>query len=122
MLMKTATIPHRPLIIEVVTKLLAATVKELQKSTNFAWMLNQKIDKEVEEAQKKREEELANGNEHFEGEKEHSIRKKNLDHPHGEMDEAIEKRKHRLAYAVKTKDSSSQWDLIAAGAEEGVID
>ena len=36
---------HIPLIIEVVTKLLEATIKELQKPTNFAWMLNQKIDK-----------------------------------------------------------------------------
>ena len=32
----------RPLIIEVVTKLLEATFKELHKPTNFAWMLNQK--------------------------------------------------------------------------------
>ena len=67
---------HRPLIIEVVTKLLEATIKELQKPTNFAWMLNQKIDKEVEEAQMKRETELANGNESYEGEKEHCIRKR----------------------------------------------
>ena len=38
------------------------------------------------------------------------------------MNEAIDKRKHRLAYAVKTKDTSTRWDLIAAGVEEGVID
>ena len=38
------------------------------------------------------------------------------------MDEAIEKRKHRIAYVVKLKDTSMQWDLIAAGVEEGVID
>lgn len=38
------------------------------------------------------------------------------------MDEAIEKKKHRLAYAVNIKDTSSQWDLIVAGVEEGVID
>ena len=42
---------HKPLIIEVVTKLLEVTIKELQKPTNFATMLNQKIDKEVGEAQ-----------------------------------------------------------------------
>ena len=87
---------HRPLIIEVVTKLLEATTKELQKRTNFAWMLNQKIDKEVEEAQMKREKELANGNEHFEVEKEHCIRKRKNDYLHEKMDEAIDKRKHRL--------------------------
>jgi tRNA threonylcarbamoyladenosine modification (KEOPS) complex Pcc1 subunit len=38
------------------------------------------------------------------------------------MDEAIKKKKHRLAYAVKIKDTSTQWDLIAAGVEEGVIE
>ena len=38
------------------------------------------------------------------------------------MNEAIDKRKHRLAYAVSTKDTITQWDLIAAGVEEGVID
>ena len=48
---------HRPLIIEVVSKLLEATVKEVQKPTNFAWMLNQKIEKEVLEAIIKLEEE-----------------------------------------------------------------
>ena len=77
-------------------------------------MLNQEIDKEVEEAQIKREEELADWNENFEGEQEHIIRKRSIDHLHGKMDEAIETRKHRLAYAVKIKDTSSQWDLIAA--------
>ena len=32
---------HRPLIIEVVTKFLESTFKELKKPANFAWMLNQ---------------------------------------------------------------------------------
>ena len=41
---------HRPLVIEVVSKMLEATVKELQKPTNFAWVLNQQIEKEVENA------------------------------------------------------------------------
>ena len=37
------------------------------------------------------------------------------------MDEAIGKRKHRLAYVAMTKDTSTQWDIIAAGVEEGFI-
>ena len=32
------------------------------------------------------------------------------------------KREHRLAYAVTIKGTSTQWDLIVAGVEEGVID
>ena len=38
------------------------------------------------------------------------------------MDLAIKKRKHRLNYVVKLKDTSLQYDFIAAGVEEGVID
>ena len=41
---------HRPLIIEVLTKLLEATSRELKKPTTFAWMFNQKFEKEVEDA------------------------------------------------------------------------
>ena len=43
-------------------------------------MLNQKIEKEVEEAHLKREDEKAKGNENFEGEHEYSIRKRNSTH------------------------------------------
>ena len=55
-------------------------------------MLNQKIEKEVEEAHLKREEEKAKGNEDFEGEQEYSIRKRNLDSLQKEMDIAMGKR------------------------------
>ena len=48
--------------------------------------------------------------------------KRNLDSLHKTIDTAIEKRKHRLSYAVKLKDTSMQWDLIAAAVEEGVIE
>ena len=84
-------------------------------------MLNQKIEEEIEEAAVKREEERENGNDNFEGEKEHSIRKKNIEALHREMDQAVDKRKHRLDYAVKLRDTNTQWDLIAAAVEEGVI-
>ena len=45
-----------------------------------------------------------------------------MDVLHREMNLAIEKRKHRLSYAVKLRDTDRQWDLIAAGVEEGVIE
>ena len=98
---------HRPLIIEVITKILEVDIKELQKPTSFAWMLNQRIDEELEKAQAKKAEEESNGNDSYQGEKEHDIRKRNLDQLHGRMDEAIGKRKHRLAYAAMTKDTST---------------
>ena len=37
------------------------------------------------------------------------------------MGQAVEKRKHRLDYAVKLGDTNTQWDLIAAAVEEGVV-
>jgi len=85
-------------------------------------MLNQKIQKEVEEAHLKWEEDKAKGNESFQGEQEHSIRKRNLDSLHKAIDTAIEKKKHRLSYAVRIRDTSMQWDLIVAAVEEGVIE
>ena len=83
---------HRPLVIEVVTKLLESTCKERRKPTNFAWILNQKIEKEVDEALKKREEEKAKGNDDFKEEQEYSIRKRNLESLQKEMDIAVERR------------------------------
>ena len=38
------------------------------------------------------------------------------------MDDALERREHRLKHAVKIKDTSMQWDLIAAVVEEAVIE
>ena len=112
---------HRPLIIEIVTKLLENTSRELKKPTNFAKMFTQKIEDEIEEAAVKREEEKENGNDNFEGEQEHSIGQRNIEALHREMDQAVDKRKHRLDYAVKLRDTNTQWDLIAAAVEEGVV-
>ena len=38
------------------------------------------------------------------------------------MNLAIEKRKYRLDYAARTRDTDRQWDLVAAAVEEGVIE
>jgi hypothetical protein len=64
----------------------------------------------------------AMGNDTYEAEKEHSIRHRNIEGLHKTMDQAIDKRKHRLDYAVSRRDTDTQWDLIAAGVEEGVVD
>ena len=39
---------HRPLVIEVLTRMLEVTVKELQKTTNVARLFNQRVEEEVE--------------------------------------------------------------------------
>ena len=58
MLMNVSTTPtHRPLCIEVLTRLLEFNVKELRKPTNFASMLEQRIEAELDaEATRKDEE------------------------------------------------------------------
>ena len=45
-------------------------------------MLNLKIEEGVEKAQTKKDEEVANGNNNFQGEKEHDIRQRNVNRLH----------------------------------------
>ena len=94
----------------------------MRKPANFAKLLDRQIELQVEEANATQETERANGNDEFEGEKEHAIRKRNIGELHRCMNLAIEKRKYRLAHAAKTRDTDRQWDLVAAGTEEGVIE
>ena len=59
---------HRPLCIEVPTRMLEANVKELQRPINFASMFEQRIEAELETAVKKKEDEILKGNDAFQGE------------------------------------------------------
>ena len=56
---------HRPLCIEVLTRLLEVNVKELQTPTNFANMLEQKIEAELDREAKIRDEEILKGNDTY---------------------------------------------------------
>jgi len=56
---------HRPLCIEVLTKLLEFNVKELRRPTNFACMMEQRIEDELDEEAKKRDEENLKGNDAY---------------------------------------------------------
>ena len=76
--------------------------------------MQQEDQKTIEEEEK--------GNTHHEKTDEHSIRKRNLEQLHVRMDEQHDKRKYRLQHAVEAKDTNTQWDLIAAIAEEANID
>lgn len=40
---------------------------------------------------------------------------------HKAIDDQLERRKHSLKHAVKIKDASMQWDLIAAAVDAAVI-
>lgn len=67
---------HRPLCIKVLTKLLEFNVKELRRPTNFASMMEQRIEEELAREANKRDDEILKGNDAYEGEQEHQIRKK----------------------------------------------
>ena len=84
-------------------------------------MLEQRIEAELESAAKKKEDEIQKGNEAFQGEQEYAIRKRNREELHKEIDDQFERREHRLKHAVKSKDTSMQWDLVAAAVETTVI-
>ena len=113
---------HCPLIIEVETNKLEQITRELQRPTNFAKLLEDKIQEEVQQEETKASEEEEKGNTHYEQTDDHSIRKKNMEQLHKLMDEQHDKRKYRLQHAVEAKDTNTQWDLIAAIAEEANID
>ena len=70
---------------------------------------------------RKKEDEIQKGNEAFQGEQEYAIRKRSREELHKEIDDQLGRREHRLKHAVKIKDTSMQWDLVAAAVEAAVI-
>lgn len=120
--MKAATTRHiDPLCIEVLTRMLEFNVKELRKPTNFACLMEQKIEAELEKEAKKRDEETHKGNGAYKGEQEYDIRKRSRDELHKAIDDQLERWEHSLKYAVKVIDTSMQWDLVAAAVEAARI-
>ena len=55
------------------------------------------------------------------GEQKHDNRKRNREELRKAIDDQLTRREHSLKHAVKTKDTSMQWDLIAAAVETAVI-
>ena len=53
---------------------------------------------------------------------ENEIRRKELKELHKLIDEQIEKRQHRIALAQAQKDTTRQWDLVAAAVEQANIE
>ena len=98
------------------------TTKELQKPTNFATLFEEKVQedcKQVEEEAAKKEQEGNVGK--VKGVDQNEIRKRNLKELHQHMDAQINNRFSRLRHAAITKDTTKQWDLVAAAVEEAGI-
>ena len=67
---------HRPLCIEILTKLFEFNVKELRRPTNFASLMEQRIEEELDKEANKRDEEILKRNDAYKGEQEHDVPKK----------------------------------------------
>ena len=120
---------HRPLLIEVSVKRMQRTTNQLIKPTNFAEMFEAKVQKEIAEAevnlQQQRKDEVQHSGEKRKKQKgvdESEIRKRNLNELHALMDVQIRKRQHRIKYAQYQRNTTRQWDLVAAAVEQANID
>ena len=109
---------HRPIAITVLIKKLVTETNELQKTTNFAKLFEIKVQEEVAgkrvEADKAAEEAGEKKKQIDEG----AIMRRNLAELHEHMGTQIDKRKYRLEHATAIKDTTMQWDLIAAATED----
>ena len=52
---------------------------------------------------------------------EHAIRKLTIKELHDEMDKQVARRASRFQYAALMRDTTTQWDLVAAAVEEANI-
>ena len=113
---------HKPLCIEVKTKKLHSETNEMQRPTNFANLFEEKVMEEVAAQQVKDDKKSEEEGKESKAVDQYAIRKDNLRRLHEHMDKQVDKRKHRLQHAAANKDTTTQWDLIAAASEEAVID
>ena len=98
------------------------TTNELQRTTNFAELMEQKIQKELEDEEQNARLQEDSGKEHHERIMEHTIRKRNMEDLHVLIDKYLDRRENGFHHAELEIDTSRQWDLIAAAVEEACID
>ena len=84
--------------------------------------MEEKVQEEIRAEAKKHEDELQSGNDKHEKVSDGAIRGRNMEEFHQLMDKHIEARKDRIARAESRKDTTVQWDLIAAAVEAANIE
>ena len=117
---------HRPLGIEICTGKLEAVVNQLQKPTNFAELFEAKVQEAFEQQEDMQQEDSTSvGSEKNKKKKvrkeENEIRKELKEKLQQLMDEQADTRKHRFAHALRMRDTTMIWDLVAAAAEQANI-
>ena len=121
---------HRPLFIEANVEKMETVTRKLQKTTDYAKLLEDKIQGRVQEAKAKAEaEEEAHGGKAQGGGKatkktgadENAIRKQTTKELHDERDKQVARRACRFRDAAMREDTTTQWDLVPASVEEANI-
>jgi len=112
---------HKPIRIQVATSELKIVTNQLRKPTNFATLFQEKLDKDIE-ARNEAEKDAKENNEEPKKVDVNDARKEHTQRLHDLMDKHLEKRKHRLQAAAINKNTTRQWDLIAAAAEDANIE
>ena len=113
---------HRSLLIEINTVELENVTRQLQRPTNFAKLFEDKVQEETKKAEEEAVKKASEDNDdEVKGVDQHAIRKSHLNELHTQMGKQINNRFSRLRLAVMTKETTRQWDLIAAAVEEAII-
>ena len=117
---------HKPLIVEVMTDKLINTTNQINKPTNYAMLFEEKVQREfaaaVKEHEERPEEVKEKDTPKTKGPNEGAIRKANEARFQAIMDRTIEDRRHRFNLAEQQKNTTRQWDLVAAAVEEACIE
>ena len=113
---------HRPIRIRVATAQLKTVTNQLRRPTNYATLFQEKVEKERKAKQETMDAEAKAKNEEAKKVDENEIRKINLDKLHALMDKHLNEREHRIKKAVAQRNTTMQWDLIAAAVEAANIE
>ena len=113
---------QRPIRIKVASAKLKSVTNQLRRPTNFATLFQEKVDKEIKAKQETMDAEAKEKHEEPKKADDNAIRKNNLEQLHALMDKHINNREFRLKKAVCLRDTTTQWDLIAAAAEDANIE
>ena len=115
--------------IEIDAKRMQRKTNQLTKPTNFAELFEEKVQREIAEAEVNLQHQQE-GEAHSDGKRkekpkgvdENQIRRKNQRELHALMDEQIKKRQHRIKLAQSQRNTTRQWDLVAAAVEQANIE
>ena len=113
---------HKPIQIRVATSKLRTVTNQLRKPTNFATLFQNKLDQDIAAKQEEADKKAKEKDQEPKKVDTYDIRKEHLRKLHTLIDKHLENRKYRLMVASDKKNTTMQWDLIAAAVEEAIIE